>query len=295
MSKSRVVVHSTRTSEEARRVALSLVALDLRAEVGQGTGEYSGVWIVTVDEGEEDAASALVRDALAERREVMQPAAPPLLDTRAGIWTYANTSSSIALAAICIGIHVLVHGGAGPSSRSQMIDAGVSATWLVQDGQWWRLLSAVFLHFDVKHVVGNMSTLFFLGAPLVAQIGHLRMVLVFVITGLGGNLASLIFGSEAAIKAGASGGICGLLGALAGVALAQMSAASNFTERRPAWQTLGALLALFGMVVGFEPGRDHYAHVGGLLTGVALGWLLAPTRTAPAAEEDATNEAEVTA
>ena len=69
----------------------------------------------------------------------------------------------------------------------------------------------------------------------------------------------------------ASAGICGLLGALAGVAIATMAAASDSRERRPAWQTLGALAALFGMIVGVAPGSDHYAHVGGVLSGVVLG------------------------
>jgi rhomboid protease GluP len=96
---------------------------------------------------------------------------------------------------------------------------------------------------------------------------------VYLATGVFGNVASQVFGNEGAIKAGASGAICGLLGALAGVAIATMAAAENARERRPAWQTLGALVALFGMIVGFEPGRDHYAHVGGLVSGVVLGRL----------------------
>jgi membrane associated rhomboid family serine protease len=129
----------------------------------------------------------------------------------------------------------------------------------------------VFLHFDLKHLVGNMGALLFLGPPLAAQIGHLRTIALFVLTGIAGNVVSHVFGSEAAVKAGASGGICGLLGALAGVAIARMAAASDARERRPAWQTLGALVALFGMIVGVAPGSDHYAHVGGVVAGVLLG------------------------
>jgi membrane associated rhomboid family serine protease len=83
------------------------------------------------------------------------------------------------------------------------------------------------------------------------------------------------------VKAGASGGICGLLGALAGVALARMAAADDARGRRPAWQTLGALAALFGMIVGFEPGRDHYAHVGGLVSGLFLGRMIRGRVIAP--------------
>ena len=160
-----------------------------------------------------------------------------------------------------------------------MLDAGAAAPWLVSQGQWWRLLTAVFLHFDLKHLVGNMSALLFLGPPLAAQLGHARTVVLFVATGLAGNMLSQLLGDEIALKAGASGGICGLLGALAGVALVAMAAASDSRERRPAWQTLGALVALFGMIVGFEPGRDHYAHLGGLFSGIGIGRLYAGRMT----------------
>jgi rhomboid protease GluP len=149
----------------------------------------------------------------------------------------------------------------------------------VRDGEWWRLASAAFLHFDLKHLIGNMSALLFLGPPLAAQIGHLRTFVLFLASAVAGNVVSQILGNDAAVKAGASGGICGLLGALAGVALARMAAAEDARARRPAWQTLGALVALFGMIVGFEPGRDHYAHVGGLIAGLLLGRAFGVGRT----------------
>jgi rhomboid protease GluP len=143
-------------------------------------------------------------------------------------------------------------------------------------GATLRLVTAIFLHFDIRHLVGNMSALLLLGPPLAATIGQLRFVLLFLVTGFTGNVVSQLFGDEAAVKAGASGGICGILGAMAGVALATMAAATDARERRPAWQTLGALAALFGMIVGFEPGRDHYAHLGGLLSGLAVGRIIGP-------------------
>jgi len=284
MSKARVVVQDHLSAEGARRAVLALLAVGLDAEAHRNgasiaqaelaatttTPPYS--WQVSVAEDEVAAALPVLADDFVSNT-APPPVAPPqgLLDAREGIWTWQNASGSLVIAAACVFIHLAVHGGAGPSPHSRMVSSGAIAPWLVSQREWWRLVTAVFLHFDLKHLVGNMAALFFLGPPLAATIGQGRLVSLFVVTGVLGNVVSQIFGEEAAIKAGASGGICGLLGALAGVALATMAASSDARERRPAWQTLGALVALFGMIVGFEPGRDHYAHVGGLLAGIALG------------------------
>ncbi|HXC51806.1 MAG TPA: rhomboid family intramembrane serine protease [Candidatus Limnocylindrales bacterium] len=284
MSKARVVVRDHLSAEGARRAVLALVAVGLDAEAhrnGASIAAPTGLaattttppfsWQVSVAEDEVAAALPVLADDYVSN--TAPPAAPPqgLLDAREGIWTWQNASGSLVIAVACVFIHLVVHGGAGPSPHSRMLSSGAIAPWLVSQREWWRLVTAVFLHFDIKHLVGNMAALFFLGPPLAATIGQGRLVSLFVVTGVLGNVASQIFGEEAAIKAGASGGICGLLGALAGVALATMAASSDARERRPAWQTLGALVALFGMIVGFEPGRDHYAHVGGLVAGIALG------------------------
>ena len=289
VSKARVIVQDRLSAEQARRSVLALLAMGLDAEAER---EYvvpaaasagssaavrpvrSALWRVSVAEDELDAALPVLADGDVLTKTA-QPGPPPsaLLARHEGIWTWQNASGSLFLGAVLAVIHVIVHGGTGPSSHSTMIAAGAVAAWLVDAGQWWRLVTAVFLHFDVKHLVSNMAALFFLGPPLAAAIGQARLITLFVATGAIGNLASQLFGEEAAIKAGASGGVCGLLGALAGVALATMASSDDPRERRPAWQTLGALVALFGMIVGFEPGRDHYAHVGGVIAGVALGRL----------------------
>lgn len=279
MSKARVIVRSDLTAEDARRTVLTLSAMGLDADSERESGT-AAMWQVSVPEDEAEAALPLVEDGLADIAAADAAAHVPvpalLTDADGGIWTLEHMTGSLAIAVVCVGLHVVVHGGAGPSPRSTMLAAGAAAPWLVSDGEWWRLLTAAFLHFDVKHLVGNMSALFFLGPPLGSTIGQIPMVALFIVTAVVGNVVSQVFGNDAALKAGASGGVCGLLGALAGVALVAMAAAHDARERRPAWQTLGALVALFGMMVGFEPGSDHYAHLGGLVAGVVLGRLLVP-------------------
>jgi rhomboid protease GluP len=274
--KTMVVLHDDLTPDEAHRALLSLLAMGVEAESGLTPGEPGRPrsprrWQVAVAEDQIDAARPVLADALLPEAAPMAPAPSPPLLTDAAIWTWSNSASSLVIAAACVAVHASVHSGDVETTRTAMIAGGAIAPWLVREGEWWRLASAVFLHFDLKHLIGNMSALLFLGPPLAAQIGHLRTLVLFLATGVAGNVVSQVLGSEGAVKAGASGGVCGLLGALAGVALARMAAAEDARARRPAWQTLGALVALFGMMVGVEPGRDHYAHVGGVVAGLLLG------------------------
>jgi membrane associated rhomboid family serine protease len=274
--KTMVVLHDDLSPEQAHRALLSLLAMGFDAEsasapLAPGMPGSERRWRVVVAEDQVERARPLLEDALATEPAPPPPApAPPLLGD-AAIWTWGNSASSLAIAAACVAVHAHVHSGESETTRSAMVAGGAVAPWLVRDGEWWRLASAVFLHFDLKHLIGNTSALLFLGPPLASQIGHLRTFVLFVATGVAGNVVSQVLGSEAAVKAGASGGVCGLLGALAGVALSRIAAAEDARARRPAWQTLGALVALFGMMVGFEPGRDHYAHVGGVVAGLFLG------------------------
>ncbi|HYC54138.1 MAG TPA: rhomboid family intramembrane serine protease [Candidatus Binatia bacterium] len=265
----RAVLRSGLTTYQAQQAVIVLLAMGLDA---QASNQPPHGWEVSVPE--EHAAHG---DALLREKEPERPAPPVARTLPEGVWAGPSAYVVAALALLCIGVHVYVHGGAGPSPRSQMIDAGAVVPYLVSDGQWWRLLSAVFLHFDVRHLVSNMSALAILGPPLALELGLSRFVMTFVLTGIAGNVASQLLNASAAVKAGASGGICGILGALAGAALPY--ATGSYEQRRPAWQTLGALAALFGMMVGFSPGRDHYAHVGGLLAGVVLGRWLRPAHT----------------
>lgn len=274
---------TARGATAGRATALAATAALPGAMMAAAAGAMrasSSTWQVCVAEDEVDAALPILAEDLgaAETAPPVTPVPRVLGDARGEIWTLRHASASLAIAFVGIAVHLFVHQGAGPSPRSTMIEAGVVAPWLVKDGQWWRLLTAAFLHFDIKHLVGNTSSLLFLGPPLGASIGQLRLVVLFVVTALAGNLLSLVLGNEVAIKAGASGGICGILGALAGVAISAMAAATDARQRRPAWQTLGALVALFGMIVGFEPGHDHYAHVGGLVAGVVMGHMFGSAR-----------------
>lgn len=167
---------------------------------------------------------------------------------------------------------------------------GVQLAWganfgpATKDGEWWRLGSALFLHFGLLHLAMNMFALWDGGRLVERMYGHGRFLLIYFASGLTGNLLSLIVQGDRAVSGGASGAIFGIYGALL-VCL--------WRERhglRPAefkWLFWGAVgFTIVTIVLGLlVPGIDNAAHIGGwlagVLTGAALARPLAPARSAP--------------
>ena len=157
---------------------------------------------------------------------------------------------------------------------------GVQLAWganfgpATQDGQWWRLLTAQFVHFGILHLGMNMWALWDVGRLVERLYGRTRFLLLYLASGIVGNLVSLVVQGNAAVSAGASGAIFSLYGALL-VFLWRERRQVHPAEFR--WIFGGALLftvLILGM--GFVvPGIDNSAHGGGLLAGAVLGRLLA--------------------
>ena len=157
---------------------------------------------------------------------------------------------------------------------------GVQLAWganfgpATQDGQWWRLLTAQFVHFGILHLGMNMWALWDVGRLVERLYGRTRFLLLYLASGIVGNLVSLVVQGNAAVSAGASGAIFSLYGALL-VFLWRERHQVHPAEFR--WIFGGALLftvLILGM--GFVvPGIDNSAHGGGLLAGAVLGRLLA--------------------
>lgn len=148
-----------------------------------------------------------------------------------------------------------------------LIEFGAKVNSLIQAGEVWRLLTSTFIHVGILHLVFNLYALWAVG-PLTEKIfGHVKFVLIYICSGLGGSLASFIF--SPAVSAGASGAIFGLLGALL-----------YYSYKRPSlWKSgLGMNLLIIILVnLGFGLSQseiDNYAHLGGLLTGALTSLLI---------------------
>jgi rhomboid protease GluP len=131
----------------------------------------------------------------------------------------------------------------------------------------WRYLSAMFVHFSLMHVGFNTLTLHSLGRNLEDSIGWARFVLVFLGTGIAGFLASELWYSTVPLTGGISGGIFGLLGAAVGW---------RFAQADPEWKRLAITGAGYAVAMALLPGItvNHAAHIGGLLAGAGIGFIL---------------------
>ena len=155
----------------------------------------------------------------------------------------------------------------------QVLDEGALIPALVAQGEWWRMLSSMFLHSGAVHLGLNMLSLYFLGSFVEAAFGRSRFLALYVLSGLSGGLAYLYFGGFDVPAVGASGAIFGLLGGVLGYALRR----GTFSWQNPLIRQLLILLAL-NLYIGFSvPNISNTAHLGGLAGGFACGWLVAPS------------------
>ncbi|HET6688930.1 MAG TPA: rhomboid family intramembrane serine protease [Rubrobacter sp.] len=155
----------------------------------------------------------------------------------------------------------------------QVVDEGALIPALVAQGEWWRLLSSMFLHSGAVHLGLNMLSLYFLGSFIEVAFGRGRFLALYLLSGLSGGLAYLYFGGFNVPAVGASGAIFGLLGGVLGYALRR----GTFSWQNPLIRQLLILLAL-NLYIGFSvPNISNTAHLGGLAGGFALGWLVAPS------------------
>ena len=127
----------------------------------------------------------------------------------------------------------------------------------VADGDWWRLVTAAFLHASLLHIVFNMLALWWIGGPLEAAIGHWRYLTIYAIAGLAGSAGALLVKPQAFIV-GASGAIFGLLGAM-------VVSSGRRRARSPGPPTT---LILVNLAITFAvPGISWGGHLGGLVGG----------------------------
>lgn len=143
---------------------------------------------------------------------------------------------------------------------------------VLEEGEYYRLFTSMFLHFGFEHLMNNMFILGVIGWNLELEIGKWKYLAVYLLSGLMGNLLSAwmdIQTGEYAISAGASGAIFGVIGALFYVALRNRGRIGNISSRGLAFMVLCSLY------LGFtSKGVDNSAHIGGVISGILLAAIL---------------------
>jgi rhomboid protease GluP len=143
-------------------------------------------------------------------------------------------------------------------------------------GEWWRLFTCCFIHIGIFHLLMNMYALVSIGVLLEPLMGKTRYLFAYVATGIVASLTSLAW-NELTISAGASGAIFGLYG----VFLALLTTNHIEKSARDAMRTSTLIFVGYNLLNGLKPGIDNAAHIGGLLSGMAIGYAFLPSLKQP--------------
>jgi rhomboid protease GluP len=153
----------------------------------------------------------------------------------------------------------------------KLIELGANVPFLVEGGQWYRLVTANFLHANLMHLVTNGIVLFFLGFWLERLIGSSRFLLIFLFSGIIGALCSTLFISLL-LSVGASASVFGLLGALAFINWRfRGKLPGGYRIHSHAWLIILGINAAQPILI---PQIDIFAHLGGFIGGTSLAYLL---------------------
>jgi rhomboid protease GluP len=218
-------------------------------------------------------------------REVSRP------NSRERGWNILATPGTYILLAINIAVFgwMVLHGvSAKDPTTAQLVHYGATnAGYIVLGHQWWRLLTATFVHVGLLHIATNMWCLWNLGLLGEPLLGPAGLIAVYLVTGIAGNLLSLCYNVMArdgvSVGAGASGAVFGIAGILI-VLLSNKKLpipAFELNRLRRSVIQFAALNLIIGYAANFTSivNIDNRAHIGGFLSGLALGVPLVPRMT----------------
>lgn len=144
--------------------------------------------------------------------------------------------------------------------------------YVVEGHEYYRIFTCLFLHFGITHLLNNMVLLGALGWNLEQEIGKIRFLVIYFVSGISGNILSLLYDlrlEQPAVSAGASGAIFGLMGALLYVVIANRGRLGRLSGRGMLFMVVLSLY--FGLT---SSGVDNLAHIGGLIAGFLLAVIL---------------------
>ncbi len=214
------------------------------------------------------------------------------------VWDPRSAPGTYLLLAVNIAVYLwMIAHGVDPKMPSEpaLLHYGANQPWLVLHDQWYRLLTAIFVHVGLFHLATNMWCLWNLGILGEPLIGPYGMVAVYMITGIAGNLLSMASNVALSIHysdpgflhipgAGASGAVFGIAGILI-VLLSNRRLPFPWDELRRLrssvvkFAAINLVIGLSTIVVNVGIRIDNSAHIGGFLGGLALGVPLVPCMT----------------
>lgn len=225
-------------------------------------------WTIQVADSLELAARA---NLFEYERENVRPAHA---DVRA--IDFGPTSAGLVVGALLLALHAASFLGPG---RTFWLRAGRASAWRILDGEAWRSVTALTLHADAAHVLGNAFGSAVFVSAVCRGFGAGVGVLAVVLGGIVGNLLNALWRGAPHLSIGASTGVFAAVGLLAGAQLVRRRRMAQ--DWRRSWLPFGAAIAILAMI-GVGPDSDFLAHLFGVLSGVALGAAVAHGMPEPA-------------
>lgn len=195
------------------------------------------------------------------------PSPPP--QPRTGLLEQLKEAPVTAvLFALCVAVFIAAEKSGSTQKTETLLAFGATWRWAVWRGEWWRLVTSMFLHIGLVHLAWNLYAGWSWCRPIERFLGHGRFLVLYLVSGVVGSAASVL--GQNVVSAGASGAMFGVVGVVFAADRA-MSGSWKVTlfER----QKRNAGMAALWLVLGAQAGFDTWGHLGGLVAGLALGGL----------------------
>jgi membrane associated rhomboid family serine protease len=178
-------------------------------------------------------------------------------------------TSPVVFSLIAINVVIYLIGFTSREVELEMLRNYAAWSPAIEAGEWWRGLTAAFLHGGTMHIMFNMYFLYIFGPRLERQVGSVAFSGIYLASAAGGSVATYLLGPGNALSVGASGALFGLFGAWLYAAYRQRGSAAGSAM----FNQLGAILLINMALPLFIPNIDWRAHLGGLATGIAVAFL----------------------
>lgn len=179
------------------------------------------------------------------------------------------TYTIIAINAIVFILMVINGAGIIEPNALVHIKWGSNFSTLTLSGDWWRLITNVFIHFGVIHIIMNTYAFYTIGVYLEPMLGKAKYITAYLCTGVLASIASLWWHKDGVNSAGASGAIFGLYGVFLALLFTNLIPKKM---RTALLQSIGVFV-VYNLVYGMKSGVDNSAHIGGLLSGLIIGFV----------------------
>jgi membrane associated rhomboid family serine protease len=185
-----------------------------------------------------------------------------------------NIFFTYALMGAIVIVWLLMELFGGSTNSTVLRTFGANDGRLILLGQTWRLFTSMFIHIGFDHLLANTIGLFIFGLEMERIFGQDRYIVIYILAGLFGNLASFALRGPSMLSAGASGAIFGIIGMNLAFFLIHRQTFGKFGHQR---MIATLLITGYYLYAGFISSRvDNFGHIGGLIAGFAIGYGLAP-------------------